>query len=1004
MKKRCLLFLMILLFMPSVVFAEGPAAGTGDNVQGNNNGAAGQGVECPGWIWELTGDNSPKYNYRLDLVYVPKGNNSKPEIIKTIITKRGDGDPFDKHADTYANYVKQSQDPDTVRVVHSGVVFDFIKMMSEEGKFIDYYFGENSTVKGYDTAKKRYSKIEKYLTTKTRKGGFGVKLKNLNKDSNMEHSTDTNVSYGYRIIIQKLVWFGVNCTKGDEHFTLATRKDVASRKVSGFASNATNPVDLVAKTDNKLIHEIVSSTGKASVEYYTTKDDMGIETGTEKCGCEGPDKKKCDGNSNDCRKKYADWHNGTGLQILWWDHSALLNNQYDYSLDMACTNCSSKNPDSKAMVIQDTTNWKAIEASKNVSGDDECNSKFNEYFYKNDNVYCREEYHVYFPNENNKIKVQLGRYFTLNADKDKLKAIEDGTIPNFAPIKAIKIRTCKGDNESLERFDKKSSGEFNRCGGQITINYSEAKYKLEEKELIGKLDTNGSYSKVENGVLHQKAIFNYTLADNIFRYVRIQDGYSIIGKPSDTNSYRDVKISNLPISMGKNVSSDKKLADLTFRYALPKSDSAYACYDSYSKIRLAYKNKNTYFKCANKDVVDNVYKKYNNNKTDNNEKIEDSACVKLYGSSGLNDKNSDVRKCINERTGNKMGNCFANNKNNNYSCMIAADVCSKETAGKDPYEDMTWDEDTNRCVKKCSHVGNNYYGPDGKKTDKDGYENKCCTKDTYKEMGRDWDEKKNECCPSGSVWSEVSNKCCSPEDYDPETKMCGGKPKICSADTYKDMGREWNENEGVCCPEGQKYDPNTKKCEFPPTDKCVELQCGKNDKPCCVDCHGKAYCGNGSVKNGTDYCPGKPCIASSCTTDDCDIMKEVAAYRVIDPANPFVSQSGGERITGDNWCNNPASGSKYSCLGNSNNKVVDQVINNKINVSESDAMYKVKLDQKTIDKIREYNKNNDYDDFNFTCYDNGACTSDFLKGSQLQSAIGGKCYGAGKDSFYVCSK
>lgn len=1016
--EKLFIIVLFLLLIPCNVLAVEKGDGTGaQDGPGENIDRKGDSDGCNS-IMESTQDkNDAKYYYRFDLVYVAKGGDVK--ILKTVLTNKRGCSQHDLSTKLY-EYAEQAKKASGIetKIVTTGPIMEFAESFAdgiEEKTAVDTFFGPDGKL----TQEEKNEKIEKILTNTS--NGFGMDLNKMTEESNINHSSDRNVSYGYRILIQKLVWYQVGCNS-DKNWILSTRKDIASGKLSGFAgSYLKKNVDVASSVRSHLNFEngqgVFNVSGDQTVEYYTTVDDAGIETGTKSCTKAEYDSSwhvidGANGNSKSCAGKFANWKNGTGLQILWWDHESLID-KYDYSLDMACTNCSSKIPDSKAMVIQDTTNWKAIEASKDV-GDDACKSKLKEHFYpQNGKVYCREEYHVYFPNENNKIKVQLGRYFTLNADNEKLKAIEDGAIPNFAPIKVIKYRTCKGDTTELEKFKKKSIDQFSNCGGVIKVNYKEKNYELKDRALVGTLDSDGTVNEIKDGTLRQKAIFNYTLADNIYKYIKIQDGSSVLGKPGDADlpKYRNVGISNLPVSMGATVSStsNNKIADLTFEYALPNANNS--CTDKYSKFSDAYKKDNDYFSCANKKAVDNVYKKYKNGKNDNDEKIEDSACVKLYGSSGLNDAESSVRKCINRRTTNKMGNrgtsknynCFDKNNSNNYSCMIAADVCSKDTAGKDPYKDMTWDEKTNRCVKKCSHVGNKYYGPDGKETDRDNYENKCCTNVTYKDMGRDWDEKNNKCCPSGSVWAENEGnggKCCVPDDYDPETKTCGGKPKgNCNADNYKEKGRDWNENEGVCCPEGQIYDASTKKCELKPEDKCKDL-CG--DKPCCRDCHGEAYCGRGDRETG--YCPGKPCSVVSCTTADCDIMKEVAAYRVIDPTNPFVSQSGTERLTGDNWCNNPASGSNYSCVGNSNNKVVDQVINNKINVSEDDAMYKVELDQKTIDKIRAYNKANDYDDFNFTCYDNGACKSDFLRGTELQGTISGKCYGSGKDYFYTCGK
>ena len=129
------------------------------------------------------------------------------------------------------------------------------------------------------------------------------------------------------------------------------------------------------------------------------------------------------------------------------------------------------------------------------------------HFYKNDNVYCREEYHVYYPNAISNIKVQLGRYFYVNADQSIVDTLEDSTIPNFVPIMVRKFRTCKGDEGSLNNFKNNSDNDFKGCGGEITINYKENKndgYELKDSKLKYKLI---DFSSVVSGdTLEQRAI------------------------------------------------------------------------------------------------------------------------------------------------------------------------------------------------------------------------------------------------------------------------------------------------------------------------------------------------------------------------------------------------------------------------------------------------------------------------------------------------------------------
>ena len=67
---------------------------------------------------------------------------------------------------------------------------------------------------------------------------------------------------------------------------------------------------------------------------------------------------------------------------------------YDYSVDVACTNCDSNNEDNAAYIIQDTTNWNAIEsAGSDSSTENDVQKCVKKHFVRqNGKVKCREEY------------------------------------------------------------------------------------------------------------------------------------------------------------------------------------------------------------------------------------------------------------------------------------------------------------------------------------------------------------------------------------------------------------------------------------------------------------------------------------------------------------------------------------------------------------------------------------------------------------------------------------
>ena len=198
--------------------------------------------------------------------------------------------------------------------------------------------------------------------------------------------------------------------------------------------------------------------------------------GTERRGNGVVCKDRSRDNLNCLRNRNCGW----GIWLV--DISKYIQPGYDYSLDMACVNCDSTLSDSKAVVLQDTTNWEAIEASPRMTGIKNAPT----YFYKSGyGTFCREEYHFFFPNQNDKIKVQLGRYFTLNAKQEDLN-VAGADIPNFKPIKVKKIRQCrKGD---LSKFNNDSFANFKSCAPDIEVYYKNENVYEYNKDCSKKLE------------------------------------------------------------------------------------------------------------------------------------------------------------------------------------------------------------------------------------------------------------------------------------------------------------------------------------------------------------------------------------------------------------------------------------------------------------------------------------------------------------------------------------
>ncbi|MBR2841024.1 MAG: hypothetical protein IKF01_04045 [Bacilli bacterium] len=617
----------------------------------------------------------------------------------------------------------------------------------------------------------------------------------------------------------------------------------------------------------------------------------------------------------------------------------------DYSLDIACENCDSEVPDSKAIVIQDSTNWDDIKRSSEISDNDrQCKGlKLKNYYKKtNDGTYCREEYHVYYPTYNKvtkKLRAITGRYFTVNAKGEKdlteaeknsgvksLEVLEDNIL-NFAPIKVTKVRQCQGGNIS----EYSQNNDISECSGgdsngDIIINYNETKnggysYKGKLKTYGCKVET----PRLENGMLTQSRTCSYTLDENVYRYIRMSDGKSIEDGDNidkQKNAYKDVGISNLPVSMSNSEKVSNTIASVQFQYDLPSCSNLKKVYDDGGN---CFNNK--------KDNEDNIYKKYRNKKTIENDNINNTACVKLYGNSELGKSNSNVEKCISDRQTNKFGdkdkNCIDKNKigkTDNYVCEI----------------------------------------------------NKCESADEAEALKVAWNPKEKYCCAPGQSYIKQTGKC---ED--------SGKPTpVCVGSDCKPTPECVENGDMTNCEEGYTCNTDTKKCvPDKPKSKCDLLGCGD---ACCEGADGHAYCGVNI--NGEVLCAGKPT----------PINGELGVYRTIDPTSPFTNQEGTTRETGDNWCNYNVDGK--DCSTTYKNAVVNTVVSKNSNKTEENAMYKVELDSKMINEIRKYNKNNSYDDFTLKCDSKGDnCKIKKFK-EKTGLAFEGKCANASGTSFESCSR
>lgn len=127
---------------------------------------------------------------------------------------------------------------------------------------------------------------------------------------------------------------------------------------------------------------------------------------------------------------------------------------------------------------------------------------------------------------------------------------------------------------------------------------------------------------------------------------------------------------------------------------------------------------------------------------------------------------------------------------------------------------------------------------------------------------------------------------------------------------------------------------------------------------------------NNSLIDGTGTCP---------YTTIPELIKNnklQLEFRTVDTSNPFLEKSGNlSRKVGSNWCKDDDC-SATNCLVNN----VMSSRNDSNNKKNSEPLYKIVLDSSDITKIRKYNKQTTYDDYNMICDENGEnCKSKFIQ-------------------------
>ncbi len=763
-----------------------------------------------------------------------------------------------------------------------------------------------------------------------------------------------------------------------------------------------------------------------------------------------------------------DTHQGYGVAILAYgpefvkDSSTWLCD-YDYSYTASCATCENTNSEYLAYTIKDTTDWGGIMNSGSSS-----NANVKDYFHQGEyasgdsqdpqgDVYCREEFEVYFPNALSQIYVDPGRYFIMYPDDTSgLSTTGSPAVPNLKPYKVYRKRECKAEvnlwqkekesysaflarvqrakKRTLSNYEKAKKQDFVDDMGKVWFRYNEtyekSKYNMDDPDQLDRYQIyiDNPFTDYEQEVkpigsddakLTMENTNKYELPDDYYNYIRLRDGLSMMKAP--TEPYITIDIGNLPVSYenhGVKISETQyKVADIQFAYDLPANAllSKAASEDGYLATSLG--NGGTGGDCISKETI-------------MGEPTSGYSCKVLTATIPDGDPGGG---CKSEDDANKLGVDW--NPKGGYCCPVGK-VYNSETGTCDPGpntgDDCKTEADANKMgvdwnpmTNSCCPVGTKYSSRTGRCEDVPD-DSECKTEEDADRLGLDWNSKGKYCCPAGTKYNNITGTC----DPEPDT----GDDCKTEADANR-LGVDWNPKGKYCCPVGTKYDSSTGKCENEPgnppgTGNGCKTEADANrlgvdwnpmTKSCCTE--GSTYDPNtGTCAGGNEedpVCPTSQCPYGCCPSGECAPMPDGTCpgfgaidviYRTIDLEDPFPGQSASNRETGSNWCSYNISTKAIDCNYNNQTPInfITRERSNKKNgykvYDDDHVLYEVSLDSRTISSIRSYNNKNKYDnDWIDQCYDNGkACKSKFLK--EYSSVITGKCKSTSKSNFYTCDK
>ncbi len=511
---------------------------------------------------------------------------------------------------------------------------------------------------------------------------FGLDINDLKEPG----STPGNYnSYGYRILIQKLTCFGVS---GDWCRVLYPRK--------AFSNDYPNNLLFGGSYQNDL---------------YTTVDDIGIAKSqyTSWHTTRG----KCWNSGNLCDqlgRNFADYNRGEGYNIIGFNPN-VFKKPYDYRPDSLCYNCDDAEED-WSYVYSDMANWEGIGDSLSSK-----NSTLSNYFRSGkiagNDIACREQIRVKFPDSDNAIKVETGRYFTVG-----LPSQYSIGVPNFAPLTVERTKECHAYNSSGNDVTNSiSSSQWNSFWNSDKFYKNAINAKNEKKvESTGKLEITykekGGSAKY-NGT-KQTDVYNtkinknqgsltvtnsYTLTADTYRYIRKDNGLSVSEVP--TVAYTDVGVANFPISFD-NVKSDDEAATVSFKYTIPK-DSQLA--DSignpdYFDGDNSQTTEEDIYKVANqKGAIGHNYVTQGGLDANQFNDLKHTSCVLEYCDANGQNCKSGFTSCMNSKI--KSGKTQKNCANDNYMCGI--------DFGKDDDNICRWDREEDKYYLNGEEISEDEY-------------------------------------------------------------------------------------------------------------------------------------------------------------------------------------------------------------------------------------------------------------------------------------------------------